>query len=119
LANKQIKVLLTQAAKCAVRHNPNIRDYYQRKIVDGRGWRYCLITPQLPYYHFLCSANQILFIYLQKNCKSKNENIKLVTLFETNPDELMALWLSDRIYELVKEEKVAVNSLEIVINKLI
>jgi hypothetical protein len=36
LANKQIKVLLTQAAKSAVRYDPNIRDYYQRKIAEGK-----------------------------------------------------------------------------------
>jgi transposase len=36
LANKQIKVLLTQAAKCAARYDPNIRDYYQRKIAEGK-----------------------------------------------------------------------------------
>jgi hypothetical protein len=36
LANKQIKALLTQAAICAIRHDPNIRDYYQRKIAEGK-----------------------------------------------------------------------------------
>jgi transposase len=36
LANKQIKVLLTQAAICATRHDPNIRDYYLRKTAEGK-----------------------------------------------------------------------------------
>ena len=36
LANKKIKVLLTQAAKCAIRNDPNIRHYYQRKLAEGK-----------------------------------------------------------------------------------
>jgi len=36
LANKKIKVLLTQAAKCAIRHDTNIREYYERKIKEGK-----------------------------------------------------------------------------------
>jgi transposase len=36
LANKKIKVLLTQAAKCAGRHDPNIKQYYQRKLAEGK-----------------------------------------------------------------------------------
>ncbi len=36
LADKKIKVLLTQAAKCAIRHDPNIRQYYQRKLAEGK-----------------------------------------------------------------------------------
>jgi transposase len=36
LANRQIKVLLTLAAKCAIRHDPGMRDYYQRKVAEGK-----------------------------------------------------------------------------------
>ena len=36
LANKNIKVLLTQAAKSAMRHDPNIRQYYERKLAEGK-----------------------------------------------------------------------------------
>ena len=36
LANKKIKVLLTQAAKCDIRHDPNVRQYYQRKLAEGK-----------------------------------------------------------------------------------
>jgi transposase len=36
LADKNIKVLLTQAAKCAIRHDPNIRQYYERKLAEGK-----------------------------------------------------------------------------------
>jgi hypothetical protein len=39
LANKQIKVLLTQASKYAVRHDPGMRDYYQRKVAEGKNSR--------------------------------------------------------------------------------
>ena len=36
LADKKIKVLLTQAAKSAIRHDMNIRQYYQRKLAEGK-----------------------------------------------------------------------------------
>ena len=36
LANKKIKVLLTQAAKCATRYDHSIRQYYQRKLAEGK-----------------------------------------------------------------------------------
>ena len=36
LADKNIKVLLTQAAKCAIRYDPNIRRYYERKLAEGK-----------------------------------------------------------------------------------
>jgi transposase len=36
LANIQIKTLLTQAARCAVVHNPKLRTYYLRKLSEGK-----------------------------------------------------------------------------------
>lgn len=36
LADKRIKTLLTQAVKCAIRHDPNIRQYYERKTGEGK-----------------------------------------------------------------------------------
>ena len=36
LASIPIKSLLTQAAKCAVVHNPKLRDYYLRKRTEGK-----------------------------------------------------------------------------------
>jgi transposase len=36
LANKKIKVLLTQAARCALNYDPNIRQYYERKRSEGK-----------------------------------------------------------------------------------
>jgi hypothetical protein len=36
LADKKIKVLLTQAALCAISHDENIRQYYMRKKADGK-----------------------------------------------------------------------------------
>ena len=36
LADKKIKVLLTQAAESAVMHDPGIRQYYKRKLAEGK-----------------------------------------------------------------------------------
>jgi len=36
LADKNIKVLLTQAAKCAIVYDANIRQYYARKLAEGK-----------------------------------------------------------------------------------
>ena len=36
LANKELKVLLTQCARCAARHNAEIQAYYQRKKAEGK-----------------------------------------------------------------------------------
>lgn len=36
LANKQIKALLSDAARCAVRYNPVLKTYYQRMINKGK-----------------------------------------------------------------------------------
>jgi transposase len=36
IADKKLKVLLTQAAKSAVQYDPNIREYYQRKLAEGK-----------------------------------------------------------------------------------
>ncbi|GHV63319.1 IS110 family transposase [Bacteroidia bacterium] len=36
LANKQIKSLLSSAARSAVRHDANLRQYYERKIAEGK-----------------------------------------------------------------------------------
>jgi transposase len=36
MANKQMKVLLTQAARSAIQFNPQMKAYYQRKIAEGK-----------------------------------------------------------------------------------
>jgi transposase len=36
LANKRLKALLTQAAKCAIRYDMNLRNYYLRKLAEGK-----------------------------------------------------------------------------------
>lgn len=36
LADKRIKTLLTQAVKCAIMHDVNVRRYYQRKSAEGK-----------------------------------------------------------------------------------
>jgi transposase len=39
LGNRQIKTLLTQAARCAVRHDANLKKYYHRKLKEGKNER--------------------------------------------------------------------------------
>jgi transposase len=36
LADKKIKSLLTQAARCAINYDPNIKRYYKRKLAEGK-----------------------------------------------------------------------------------
>jgi transposase len=36
LADIKLKVLLTQAARCAIRHDMNVRHYYERKAAEGK-----------------------------------------------------------------------------------
>ncbi len=36
LANKRIKTLLTQAAQCAIRYNSDLKQYYTRKVAEGK-----------------------------------------------------------------------------------
>lgn len=36
LADKRIKTLLTQAVKCAIKHDSNIRQYWLRKMAEGK-----------------------------------------------------------------------------------
>lgn len=37
MANKELKTNLTLAARTAVMHDPKLREYYQRKILEGKG----------------------------------------------------------------------------------
>lgn len=39
IANKELKALLTQAAKCAKNHCADLREYYNRKIAEGKPGR--------------------------------------------------------------------------------
>jgi transcriptional regulator with XRE-family HTH domain len=51
--------------------------------------------------------------------RAKREQIAiLATMLSANTDELLLLWLADQVYELVKNEKVAKKSLEMVMNEL-
>lgn len=51
--------------------------------------------------------------------RAKREQIAiLATMLNANTDELLLLWLADQVYELVKNEKVAKKSLEMVMNEL-
>ena len=47
VANKTVKALLTQAAKCAVIHDPELREYYHRKRAEGKNDR--LVTNNVRY----------------------------------------------------------------------
>ncbi|MCS2893512.1 hypothetical protein NXY11_06575 [Parabacteroides faecis] len=49
------------------------------------------------------------------NVKQKKEQVlKLARILNADLDELLTFWLSDQIYELVKNEKNAIQALEIV-----
>lgn len=43
---------------------------------------------------------------------------KLVEILDADEDELISLWLSDQIYEVIEGEKQALNALKLVINKI-
>lgn len=52
--------------------------------------------------------------------KAKKEQvIKLALILSADPDKLLILWLSDRIYELVKGESNAVQALDIVKSEIV
>jgi transcriptional regulator with XRE-family HTH domain len=49
----------------------------------------------------------------------KKENIiQLAKLYGYNENELISLWLADQVYGLIKDEKLAMDALNIVIKKL-
>ena len=63
LANKDVKVLLTQCARCAVQHDKELAAYYVRKIAQGKKERlvinnvrnklihriFAVVTNKIPY----------------------------------------------------------------------
>ena len=44
---------------------------------------------------------------------SRNHLKALSTLFGVSEEELLTLWLADKLYELAKDEKVAINALQL------
>jgi transcriptional regulator with XRE-family HTH domain len=51
--------------------------------------------------------------------KARREWIpKLAELLKVNEDELLIAWLADRVIELVQEEKVAKDTIRLVVNKM-
>ena len=51
--------------------------------------------------------------------RAKREQVvKLAELLDTKVDELLTLWLAGQIFELVKDEEVAINALKWVTKKL-
>lgn len=53
----------------------------------------------------------------EKNIK-KEFVIQLATLYEFNKDELISLWLADKVYDILKDEKNALDAIEIVKQEL-
>jgi transcriptional regulator with XRE-family HTH domain len=52
--------------------------------------------------------------------KAKKEQvIRIAQILNANSNELLTLWLSDQIYEVVKNEKNAIQALDIVKNEII
>lgn len=46
--------------------------------------------------------------------KAKREQVlKLAELFKVNSDELLTLWLADKLYEIIKDEDLATNALRV------
>lgn len=48
----------------------------------------------------------------------REQVIRFAILFNTNSEELLTLWLADKIYELVKNEKTAKQAINIVNSEL-
>lgn len=44
--------------------------------------------------------------------------LKLAEIYNTSKDELLTLWLADQVYDIVKDEKTAINAIKLVENKL-
>jgi len=48
----------------------------------------------------------------EKNIK-REFIIKLASIYDTNPDELLTLWVADKVFDIIKDEKSAVDALKI------
>ena len=53
----------------------------------------------------------------EKNIK-REYIIKLADIYKVNINELLAIWLADQIFDIVKDEKNAKQALDIVIKKM-
>jgi len=49
---------------------------------------------------------------------SRNYLKKLAKLFSVNEDELLSIWLADKVYDVVKDEALAIKALQIAEEKL-
>jgi transcriptional regulator with XRE-family HTH domain len=49
---------------------------------------------------------------------SRNYLKKLAKLFNVNEEELLSIWLADKVYDIVKEEPLAIKALQIAEEKL-
>jgi transcriptional regulator with XRE-family HTH domain len=48
----------------------------------------------------------------------RDQVIKIAKFLQVNQDELLTAWLADQLYELVKNEELAINAVEIVQHNL-
>jgi len=48
----------------------------------------------------------------------REQLLLLAELFNVDKDELLSLWLSEKVYDLVKDEEVALKSLKTVVKKI-
>lgn len=53
----------------------------------------------------------------EKNIR-KEHILKFAKVYQTNKQDLITLWLAERVYDIVKDEKTAINALNFVIKKL-
>ena len=49
---------------------------------------------------------------------SRNYLKKLAKLFNVNEEELLSIWLADKVYDIVKDERLAIKALQIAEEKL-
>jgi len=79
-ANKKIKALLTQAAKSAIMHDANIRQYYNRKLGEGKNKRLIInnVRNKLIHRIFAIVANKQFYQMDYCNLMEKEKKIETV-----------------------------------------
>jgi len=57
---------------------------------------------------------------IESNDKPANRNhlIKLASLFNVEEEELISIWLADKVYGVLKDEDVALEAMKLVMGKL-
>jgi transposase len=75
LADKRIKTLLTQAVKCAIQHDANIKQYYERKIAQGKNEWVIINNLRNKMIHRIFALVQNKELYQMNHSNNKYENI--------------------------------------------